>query len=216
MSFSNTFLDKCKETLTWLGLLTCVGHLANSLQSKGNAERVCEVDVSPNCPKTLGHQASGLNNEDLYSGDYQICHGSHHAVCKNEIVLQLFFRVLLEKPSWPLTGKQQGDQKRLQAEPSLLTETGGQRKRVWLQAGGEPNGKSEDSYCWLDLEYWGRDWIRTKAEFVFIFDPLGQLTWQFHNLFFCTFLCLLLPHGVISVCFLASFFEAAWLLPSQF
>lgn len=101
MSFSNTFLDKCKGTLTWLGLLTCVGHLANSLQSKGNAERVCEVDVSPNCPKTLGHQASGLNNEDLYSGDYQICHGSHHAVCKNEIVLQLFFRVLLEKPSWP-------------------------------------------------------------------------------------------------------------------
>lgn len=45
------FLDNFKEKM---GLQSCVGGLANSLQRKGNAERAFEIDIS-SCPKTLGH-----------------------------------------------------------------------------------------------------------------------------------------------------------------
>lgn len=48
-----------------------------------------------------------------YGGGYQICHGSNHTVCKNEIVHQLCYTVLLEEPSWSPTGKEQGAHKRL-------------------------------------------------------------------------------------------------------
>lgn len=76
----------------------------------------------------------------------------------------------------------------------------------------ETNGKSMGSSCWLSLEYWldqGQSiWFLTH-----------WVNWSGHSMvyFLCIFLCLLSLYAlfvtVISVCFLASFFQAVWSIP---
>lgn len=64
---------------------------------------------------------------------------------------------------------------------------------IWSTAGGT-GSEPRPNLC-LSLTHWD-SWPDSSTDY-----------------FLCTFLCLLLPHGVISVCLLASFFQAVQPMP---